>query len=82
LLPRAANQAKGGGAMVSFNQSRAVWELCRNGYPMLADDAERRWSEGGAYHPDPQLRVSRALRALIDQCNYEACLARKGKTLH
>ena len=49
---------------------------------MLADDAERRWSEGGAYHPDPQLRVSRALRALIDQCNYEACLARKGKTLH
>ena len=64
------------------HQWQAVWELCRQGYPMSADEAEERWSAGNAYYPAGHMQVSRALRALIDQCNYEASAARESQTLH
>jgi hypothetical protein len=59
-------------------QTQAVWELCRQGYPSSADEAEKRWNEGNAYHPDEHMRVPRTLRVLIDRCNYEAS-ARAGQ---
>jgi hypothetical protein len=73
-LPEArstTNQPEGCQAMIDY-RTQAVWELCRQGYPMSADEAEKRWSEGNAYHPDAHMQVPRTLRALIDRCNYEA----------
>jgi len=64
------------------HQSQAVWELCRQGYPMSADEAEARWNEGHRYYPDPHMQISRSLLALIDQCNFEASAADAGQTLH
>ena len=52
-------------------QSQAIWELCRQGYPIQADEAELRWRSGGAYHPDPYMKISRTLLVLINQCNFE-----------
>jgi hypothetical protein len=57
---------------MTHEQSQAIWELCRQGYPMSADEAERRWSHGQRYEPDDLMQVPRSLRALIEQCNYEA----------
>ena len=57
---------------MTHEQSQAIWELCRQGYPMSADEAERRWSDGQPYEPDDLMQVPRLLRALIEQCNYEA----------
>lgn len=56
--------------MVNYRM-QAIWEFCRQGYPTLADDAERHWNEGKPYHPGLRTEVSRTLRILIDQCNYE-----------
>jgi hypothetical protein len=53
------------------HQAQAVWELCRQGYPISADEAETRWSCGDVYNPDTEMRVSRTLRLLIEQCNHE-----------
>jgi len=52
-------------------QLQALWELCRQGYPISADEAELRWRSGEVYRPDPQMRVPRALQALIELCNHE-----------
>jgi hypothetical protein len=57
-------------AMITHS-AQAVWELCRQGYPTSADEAEIRWSCGDTFNPDPQMHVSRTLRLLIEQCNYE-----------
>lgn len=67
---------------MTHEQSQAIWELCRQGYPMSADEAERRWTEGRPYRPDEQMRVPRSLRALIDQCNYEASFLAGRTALH
>jgi hypothetical protein len=56
--------------MISY-RPQAVWELCRQGYPSSADEAERQWRKGKAYNPESGMQMSRTLRALIDQCNYE-----------
>jgi hypothetical protein len=58
-------------------QLQAVWELCRQGYPGSADEAESRWSAGETYHPEGQVRLSRWLHNLIDQCNYEVSIVSK-----
>jgi hypothetical protein len=54
-------------------QSQAIWELCRQGFPLNADEAAERWEKGQAYRPDWRgLRVPRAVAQLIDQSNWEA----------
>lgn len=52
-------------------QSQAVWELCRQGYPLTADEAAERWEKGESYIPDRQLRVNREIRHLIETSNWE-----------
>ena len=57
---------------MTSNQSQAIWELCRQGLPLEADEAARYWSRGQRYQLDPGLRVAKAVHALVDQCNWEA----------
>jgi hypothetical protein len=52
-------------------QSQALWELCRQGFPLSADEAERRWSRGEAYHLDFYVKIPRSINTLIEQCNWE-----------
>jgi hypothetical protein len=56
--------------MVAYRE-QALWELCRQGYPIAADEAEICWTSGKPYNPDPSLHVSRGLLTLIEQCNCE-----------
>ncbi len=67
---------------MTHEQVQAVWELCRQGYPMSADEAEQRWSDGQPYQPDDLMQVPRSLRALIEQCNYEAVAFPAPSLLH
>lgn len=54
-------------------QSQAIWELCRQGFPLNADEAAERWGNGQTYRPDwRRLRVPRAVAQLIEQSNWEA----------
>jgi hypothetical protein len=57
---------------MTSNQSQAIWELCRQGLPLEADEAARHWSRGLGYQLDQQLRVAKTIHALIAQCNWEA----------
>jgi hypothetical protein len=56
---------------MTTNQSLALWELCRQGLPLAADDAAEQWGQGQQYELAPGVRVSRGLEALIEQCNWE-----------
>jgi len=56
---------------MTMSQSQAVWELCRQGFPLSADEAAARWEKGETYEPDRQLRVTREIKHLIDRCNWE-----------
>lgn len=58
---------------MTTNQSRAHWELCREGLPLTADEAAERWDQGRAFRLAEEVRVSRGLETLIEQCNWEAC---------
>lgn len=53
-------------------QVRALWELCRQGLPLCADEAEALWQRGDSYDLKRLPRVSRSLRRLIECCNQEA----------
>ena len=57
------------------HQAQALWELCRQGYPTCADEAESRWNAATAYCPDPEVRLSGLLRLLIDKCNCEGLVS-------
>jgi hypothetical protein len=59
-------------AMMTYKQSQAIWELCRQGFPLFADEAARRWSRGQTVQLEAGVRVGRWIKALIDQCNWEA----------
>jgi len=52
-------------------QTQALWELCKQGYPNCADEAEVRWNAAAPYYPNPEMQLSRSLRVLISQCNNE-----------
>ena len=56
---------------MTTNQSQALWELCRQGFPLSADEAERRWSRGQPYHLDFYVKIPASINALIERCNWE-----------
>jgi len=49
---------------MTMSQSQAVWELCRQGFPLTADEAAERWEKGETYMPDRRLRVTREIKRL------------------
>lgn len=53
-------------------QTKALWELCRQGYPVKAYEAEEQWERGEIYELDWQVQVSREIMHLIEQSNWEA----------
>lgn len=56
---------------MTTNQSLTLWELCRQGLPLAADEAAERWNRGECFELPSGVRVSRSLEALIEQCNWE-----------
>jgi hypothetical protein len=56
---------------MTISQSHAIWELCRQGFPLNAEEAAERWESGETYEPDSRLHVSREIVQLIDLCNWE-----------
>jgi hypothetical protein len=56
---------------MTTSQLQTVWELCRQGFPLSADEAAARWEKGETYEPDWRLRVTREIERLIDRCNWE-----------
>jgi hypothetical protein len=56
---------------MTTNQSIALWELCRQGLPLAADEAAESWTRGLPFELPSGVRISRSLDALIEQCNWE-----------
>ncbi len=56
---------------MTISQLHAVWELCRQGFPLTADEAAARWERGEPYEPERQLHFTREIEQLIDRCNWE-----------
>jgi hypothetical protein len=58
---------------MSTKQSQAIWELCRQGFPLSADTAAKCWNSGQRFDPREEFTVglARSLEDLIDQCNWE-----------
>ena len=50
-------------------QSRAVWELCRQGLQTSAYRAVSKWERGDPYHLDDGVKVPRGVMFLIERCN-------------
>lgn len=57
--------------MMSPKQSLALWELCRQGLPLLAETAKERWEEGKHFDLTHDFGLARSVKALIDECNWE-----------
>lgn len=56
---------------MSTKRTMAFWELCRQGFPLLADAASDCWERGKRFELQNDIQVARSLKALIDQCNWE-----------
>ncbi|MCG6896642.1 MAG: hypothetical protein LJE61_09135 [Thiocapsa sp.] len=56
---------------MSTKQSIALWELCRQGLPLLADAAFKCWECGKTFELGKNIEVAKSLEDLIDQCNWE-----------
>lgn len=56
---------------MTISQAHAIWELCRQGLPLSADEAEKCWEQGKAYRLDEPVKLPREVEGLIDQCNWE-----------
>jgi hypothetical protein len=57
---------------MTISQELALWELCRQGFPLSAEDAESSWEQGRSFRPDWPLDLPRSLQRLIEDCNQEA----------
>jgi hypothetical protein len=55
------------------SQNKAVWELCRQGLPLVADEAAAKWSRGERYMLDQRISVAREVKKLVEMSNWEAC---------
>jgi hypothetical protein len=60
---------------MTISQAHAIWELCRQGLPLSADEAELCWEQGKAYRLDEPVKLPREVESLIDQCNWEVIAA-------
>jgi hypothetical protein len=58
---------------MSTKQTQALWELCRQGFQFIAEDAARCWRSGQRFQVDDCERknFARSLINLIEQCNWE-----------
>jgi len=63
---------------MTITQSHALWELCRQGLPLSADDAERAWREGRIYRLTDPVKLPREVEELIEQCNWEIATGNEG----
>jgi hypothetical protein len=61
---------------MTSSQEQAVWELCRQGFPLAAEEAAAHWEKGEAYQPDLGVRVPREVKHLIDCSNWEMARVR------
>jgi hypothetical protein len=56
---------------MTFRQNCTVWELRRQGYQVIADEADAHWKRGEIFSPDPRIRLSSRLAACVKLCNQE-----------
>ena len=56
---------------MTTSQARAIWELCRQGFPLDADEAAEHWDHGERYEPGADVRVPLDIERLIELCNWE-----------
>lgn len=63
---------------MTISQTQATWELCRLGYPLVADEAEKSWENGAMLTLERTVKIPRALAHLIERCNFEAGSAGTG----
>jgi hypothetical protein len=56
---------------MTINQSQALWELCRQGLPLAADEAAEHWGQGQTFELEQSVHLARYVEALIRQCNWE-----------
>ena len=60
-----------GGTIMTISQAQALWELCRQGLPLSADEAERCWEQGQTYQLREPVKLPWEVAGLIEQCNWE-----------
>ena len=60
---------------MTSSQTHAIWELCRQGLPLSADEAEHCWEEGRVYRLEEPVKLPREVECLIEQCNWEIGVA-------
>jgi hypothetical protein len=58
-------------AIMTTNQSQALWELCRQGLPLEADEAAEHWDKGQPFVLENGVHLARYVEALLRQCNWE-----------
>ncbi|MBK1725085.1 hypothetical protein [Thiocystis violacea] len=56
---------------MSTKQLQAVWELCRQGFQVTADEAAQSWRNGERFDLSDRCQLGRSIQSLIDQCNWE-----------
>ncbi len=56
---------------MTTNQLQALWELCRQGLPLEADEAADQWDRGQPFELRDSVRLARYVEVLIRQCNWE-----------
>lgn len=54
---------------MNVEHRQLVWELCRQGYPLVAEEAADCLARGEYYEPSWQVRLTRRLRYLLNICN-------------
>jgi hypothetical protein len=57
---------------MTIKQSQAIWELCRQGLPLEADEAAEQWEQGGTFVLEKGRHLPREVENLVEQCNWEA----------
>ena len=60
-----------GGTIMTISQAQALWELCRQGLPLSADEAERCWEQGQTYQLREPVKLPWEVAGLIEQGNWE-----------
>ena len=56
---------------MNASQSQAIWEICRQGFPLVAEEAKNLWERGATFQPDGAIPLPRSVRRLVDRCNWE-----------